>query len=324
MEPRNSPANTDFPFTSSEGCIAIDIRKENRDLIINISDIEIDGILDIKTHEWISKWLIDFLHKEYSISTDDVISSIETNEITSPWNWLISTLGNQNGEEKDDFIRNYCRNLLTLGELMKIPNNIEKIYRNDPDKAKGDLFKYFEDLVEMYKDNEVKLENSHNGMEKKFYQDVPSIVTDWTYCNPSVNNTTSVDRKINIGNWMLEGRKEEVKRKIHIEAIGTILYVNYSRFEAFKSYISNPKRQESGQAYDFSEYFYDQLWKKIIIEGIDNEEWFINQRGGIPETIIEIPEMFISNYAELKSGSLHKIHALHILAFLTALDEKGD
>ena len=58
--------------------------------------------------------------------------------------------------------------------------------------------------------------NSHNGMEKEFYEDVPSIVTDWIYSNPSVNNTTTVDRKINIGYWMLENRRKEVTSKIQI------------------------------------------------------------------------------------------------------------
>jgi len=318
---RNSPTNTGFPFTSSEGCIAIDSITENGDLIINISDTNIDGILDMQTHEWISKWLIDLLDKEYGFSKDDVILSIENNKIISPWYWLIPDLGTQNGEEKDDFIREYCPNLLTLRELMKIPKIIEGTYENNPVQAKNDLFAYFEKLVNMYKDNEAKLENSHNGMEKEFYEDVPSIVTDWIYSNPSVNNTTTVDRKINIGYWMLENRRKEVTSKIQIEAMGTILYVNYSEKVAFESYISNRKRQGSGHAYDFSEYFYDNLWKKIITEGIDNEEWFINERGGIPETIIEIPEMFISNYRELKSGSLHKIHALHILAYLTALKD---
>lgn len=316
---RNSSINTGFPFTSSEGCIAIDIKNENRELIINISDINIDGILDIQIHEWISKWLIDLLN-EYGISKDDIILSIEKNRILSPWYWLIPDLGNQNGEEKDDFIRDYCPNLLTLRQLIDIPNRIEGVYQNNPDEAREKMYAYFEQLVDMYKDNDRKLENSHNGMEKEFYEDVPSIVTDWIYSNPSVNNTTSVDRKINIGWWMLEGKRSKAS-KIHIEAIGTILYVNYSEEIAFKSYISNPKRQERGHAYDFSDEFYDNLWEKIIKEGIENEEWFINQRGGVPETIIEIPEMFISNNRELKSGSLHKIHALHILAYLTALND---
>ena len=56
------------------------------------------------------------------------------------------------------FIREYCPNLLTLRELMKIPKIIEGTYENNPVQAKNDLFAYFEKLVNMYKDNEAKLE----------------------------------------------------------------------------------------------------------------------------------------------------------------------
>jgi len=296
----------DFPIIAKDNCIAMQIQENENGKIIKISNIKNTGF-EIKTeeHEFLSVWIKKFLESE-QISIDDLI---EENNINSPWWW--TTLKNIDGEHysqdvkdqrKRDFFLYYgtykhnlarietsWRSISNMEELRRSQNNLESFYRSDNPELEGTWVI----LPKLYEEKYGILENWD-----------PPVMPSMEYSNGITGDFT-----IKIDPRMIKANMSGKLNVLEIwddSTLGGRLVVNAEERTSMFKYADVPRDKIK---IDFSENAYEELEHTIF----SNETFFTSR-----SDFIRIEKLFIRNDGVFESAKLHKLHALHILAFLGA------
>ena len=290
----------DFPIIAKDNCIAMQIQENENGKIIKISNIKNTGF-EIKTeeHEFLSVWIKEFLESE-QISIDDLI---EENNINSPWWWTtLDSSQEVKDRRKRDFFLYYgtykhnlarietsWRSISNMEELRRSQNNLESFYRSDNPELEGTWVI----LPKLYEEKYGILENWD-----------PPVMPSMEYSNGITGDFT-----IKIDPRMI---KANMSGKLNVlgiwddSTLGGRLVVNAEERTSMFKYADVPRNEIK---IDFSENAYEELEHTIF----SNETFFNSQ-----SDFIRIEKLFIRNDGVFESAKLHKLHALHILAFLGA------
>jgi len=288
--------NNSHPMIPAKHCPVLDWEDGTKDSrVIHISDIRANSQPNFVEHEIIAEWLISYLDNR-GITATDVAEVVNHYDITCPW-WFTIPIGNVNQADKTvEFNRQYCWGQLRIEELMKILTDIKD------DSALDDAV---DDLVRVYTNNDPSIQNS-NVLLAELYESIPSIIPDWMGGSFNPQRPVAVRNHIDIASHMLSKVTRQRIPRDHLNSIGACLRVNPSEHSAFSGHAENFDPDEK-PAYDFSEEVRDLLWDAIW------DQWFSTR-----DDFIMVEDMFIRNDGSYDDGKLHKLHALHILAFLYA------
>jgi len=301
----------DFPVMPKEHCIAVKIEKNGSEKVIHISNLKPSAMPSLLEHEQISIWFTDLLESHNIFNKEEIKQIIFQKDIDSTWWWMLP----MDGEGQDirtkriKFIRLYCPDLLDFSDLR------DKLLDIKYDDGRGveQLYQQLEDLGNLYENNASELHLSYAFLES-LYPNIGSILENFSNNSiPEISASKSVKSTINISKWMLPRLADRVNtRDLDKTTLGSNLIVNKSHAHHFRGHGTLHSIDEDIYI-DFSENAYHILWDEIF--GKDAEKWFSGR-----SEYIRFPKLFEMGDTDEhpQDAKLHKLHALHVLAYLGA------
>ena len=294
----------DFPIIAKDNCIAMQIQENENGKIIKISNIKNTGF-EIKTdeHEFLSVWIKEFLESE-QISIDDLIVE---NNINSPWWWTtLDSSQDVSQDVKDQRKRDF---FLYYGTYKHNLARIENSWRSISNME--ELSRFCFNLKMFYRGDNLELEGTWVILPQ-LYEEKYGILENWDPpVMPSMEYSTGItgDFTIKIDPRMIKANMSgelNVLENWKDSTLGGRLVVNAEERAKMFKYADVPRNEIR---IDFSENAYEELEHTIF----SNETFFTSR-----SDFIRIEKLFIRNDGVFESAKLHKLHALHILAFLGA------
>ena len=213
-----------------------------------------------------------------------------------PWDWFTGANNQEVEDGKMNFAQRYCR-ITSLEQL-------------HPGGYGGDVFEnlhqvehHLDHLIGLYSNKEPLLNNTISHARER-YRGLHTIRT--TAALPATHeHEQQLNRPVSIPRWMLG-----VQDPIGQHALGDTLYVSEMEVMSFRRFADHHPHQP---AYDFHPDAKDIIRNRLFAEG--NAGWFGGQE---LDELFTFEGIFISSSGNPENGCLWKVHALHILAYLTA------
>ena len=249
----------------------------------------------IEQHEFVMKALYKKMNQFNPEPHPDVV------QYEHPWDWS-SGANNQEVEDgKMNFAQRYC--LITSLEQLHPGGYGEHVFEN-----LNQLERHLEQLIELYSNKEPLLNNTISHARER-YLGLHTIRT--TAALPATHeHEQQLNRPVSIPRWMVGAQ-----HPIGQHALGDTLYVSEMEVMSFRRFANHHPDQP---AYDFHPDAKDIIRNRLFAEG--NAGWFGGQE---LDGLFTFEGIFLNSSGNPENGCLWKVHALHVLAYLTATNFQG-
>jgi hypothetical protein len=282
-----------FQFGPSGVKILIGEGPENRTIRLISND---DVHWSIEQHIFVMEALYNKMNRFNPEPRLDVV------QYEHPWNWFNGANNQEVEDGKMNFAQRYCR-ITSLEQLH--PGG----YGGDVFENLHQLERHLEHLVELYSNSDPLLNNTISHARER-YSGLHTIRTKAAL--PATHeHMHELNRPVSIPRWMVG-----VQSPIGQHALGDTLYVSEMEVMFFRRFAEHHPHQP---AYDFHPNAKNIIRNRLFAEG--NAGWFGGQE---LDGLFTFEGILITSSGNPENGCLWKVHALHILAYLTATNFQGE